>query len=871
METFTLRHVSFTYPGQTRPALDDVELTVRSGEFLVLCGPSGSGKSTLLRQLKPALTPHGERSGEVLFEGSPLESLDRREQARRIGFVLQSPEDQTVTDKVWHELAFGLESLGCDSDTIRRRVAETASFFGIQEWFHKDVDQLSGGQKQLLNLASVMVMEPSVLILDEPTSQLDPIAATDFLAVVARINRELGTTVLLTEHRLEEVFALAGRVAVMNEGRILASGTPAEVGLALRERGSSMFLAMPTPMRVWAAAPEAGETCPVTVRDGRDWLADRTLGPVPPEPERAYPEEPALEAEGLWFKYEKNGPDIVRELSLSVRPGEFLALLGSNGAGKTTAVKLLSGLIKPYRGQVRRSGAAGVLPQDPKTLFVKETVHADLLEALPPDVPDREERVARAVRLCRLEGLLDRHPYDLSGGEQQRAALAKVLLLEPRVLFLDEPTKGLDGALKQELAAILASLLAKGAAILMVSHDVEFCAQYAHRCALFFDGAIVNAAAPRAFFSGNSFYTTAANRMARDRLPQAVTAADLICACGGTAPAEPRQPQAGEGPELPPVRVEPPKPPAPLPRWRKAVAWLCAALASLLLLHFLGVADLRGVLTRLGITNRARQQLWLYGGLSAALIALGLALGRRRPAPVKRPKARRRLSPGRALAVALVLLLIPLTLAAGTFWLEDRRYYFISLLIVLECIAAFFLAFEGRRPQTRELVLLAVLCAIGVAGRQVFYMLPEFKPVAALVVVSGAALGAETGFLVGSVTMLASNMLFSQGPWTPWQMFAMGLVGFLSGLVFRRLRPTRTALCVYGAAACVVIYGGIMNLQSALTWAHTLNWPTVLSYLAAGFPMDCVHAAAAWVFLWFGGEAMLEKLERMKRKYGLTP
>ena len=253
MECFTLKHLSFAYPQQDKKAVEDLSLTIHAGEFVTLCGPSGCGKTTLLRQLKPALAPHGVLEGEILFENTPVRELTLREQSARIGFVLQNPDNQIVTDKVWHELAFGLESLGFDTPTIRRRVAEMASFFGIETWFYKDVSQLSGGQKQLLNLAAIMAMQPSVLILDEPTSQLDPIAASDFLATVGRINRELGTTVICTEHRLEEVFPYSHRVLVMDEGRLIADGTPAQVGQALKQAGHRMFASMPTPMQVYAA------------------------------------------------------------------------------------------------------------------------------------------------------------------------------------------------------------------------------------------------------------------------------------------------------------------------------------------------------------------------------------------------------------------------------------------------------------------------------------------------------------------------------------------------------------------------------------------------------------------------------------------
>lgn len=875
METFALRHVSFSYPHETRRALDDVSLTVERGAFLVICGPSGCGKSTLLRHLKPTLSPYGTGEGEVLFEGQALETLSKRRQAQEIGFVLQSPEDQLVTDKVWHELAFGLESLGYDTPTIRRRVAEMAAYFGIQGWFHRDVSQLSGGQKQLLNLAAVMTMQPKVLILDEPTSQLDPIAASEFFGTLGRINRDLGTTVILTEHRLEEVFPLASQAVVMDAGRILYAGKPREVGQLLRRSEHSMFLAMPTAMRLWAAAPGVGEEeCPITVREGREWLERfarrRPLGQLPPEEERRYPREPAIQAKELWFRYERDMPFVVKGMSLVVQRGEFMALLGGNAAGKTTALKLLSGLLRPERGEVRVWGTVGLLPQSPQVLFVKETLREELLE------PGGEARLERMVELCGLEGLLERHPYDLSGGERQRAALAKLLLQEPDILLLDEPTKGLDAQYKRQLGELLSSLMERGITIVMVSHDIEFCAQYAHHCALFFDGGVVNAATPRTFFSGNSFYTTAANRIARDLLPQAVTAQELIAACGGTTPPQTKPPRL-------PHDVPPPPKPAPpaaaetpkgLPWWRRLLALGCALLALSVFLQLAGLIDLNALMAAAGITNGARRQLLLYGLFAGALVALGLSLwrGDAPGIPSQQTAGKRGGRSKRAdLAILCCVALIPLTMFLGERYLGGRKYYFISLLVLLECMLPFFLSFEGRKPKARELVLVAALCAMGVAGRMVFAMLPEFKPVAALVIVAGASMGGETGFLVGAITMLVSNMLFQQGPWTPWQMFAMGLVGLGAGVLSRRgLLRRRVGLCVFGALATLLLYGGIMNLQSALTWSHDLNAGVFLSYSLTGLPMDCIHAAATWVFLWFGGEDMLKKLERIKTKYALV-
>ena len=873
MELFTIRDLTFSYPEQPQPALRSLSLTVERGEFLVLCGPSGCGKSTLLRQLKTVLAPHGRRTGELLLEGRPLDSLSQREQAERIGFVQQSPENQLVTDKVWHELAFGLESLGYDTPTIRRRVAEMASFFGIQTWFHKSVAELSGGQKQLLNLAAVMALQPSVLILDEPTSQLDPIAASDFLATLSRINRELGTTVILTEHRLEEAFGFASRVAVLEKGALFCTGTPAEVGAALKSAGSAMFLAMPAAMRIWSAV-DSGAPCPVSVRDGRRWLLDYAAAhPLKALPEEGPPPETEalISARELWFKYDQDRPDVVKGLSLEVRRGQLLALLGGNGTGKTTSLKLLAGLKKPWRGELEVRGTVGMLPQDPQTLFVRPTVREDLLEVL-PRAERKDAALERVVSLCRLTELLDRHPYDLSGGEQQRAALAKLLLRDPDILLLDEPTKGLDAEFKQSFGQILQTLLHSGVAILMVSHDIEFCAKYADRCALFFDGNIVTEGTPRAFFSGNSFYTTAANRMARELLPRAVTPEDVIVACGGKTPDTPALPEYRRLPPAPEREAAATK---SLSVWRKALAAVSGIASLALIVQAIRVTDLSKLIGAEGMTALAGDQLLRYAALAAALLVFALSVGQKaeRPGtPMQTPVEKRRLRQRTAVATVLILLLIPLTLFAGVYFLEGRKYYFISLLILLECMLPFFLIFEGRKPQARELALIAVLVAMNVAGRAAFFMLPEFKPVVAMTILAGVAFGGETGFLVGAMTMLVSNMLFSQGPWTPWQMFAMGIVGWLAGVLYRKgvLRRSRLSLCVFGVLCSTVIYGGIMNPAAALMWAGKLNWPTVLSYYITGIPVDLVRAAATAAFLLLGAEPMLENLDRIKTKYGLV-
>lgn len=879
MELYSFKNVAFTYPESEKKALCNINFQITRGEFLILCGPSGCGKSTLLRQLKSCMAPHGQFSGEIRYCGLLLSQWSQREQAQRIGYVLQSPENQVVTDKVWHELAFGLESLGYDTPTIRRRVAETAAFFGIENWFYRNVSELSGGQKQLLSLASVMAMQPDVLVLDEPTAQLDPIAAADFLALLGKINREIGTTVILTEHRLEEAFPFSTRVIVMKEGTIICDDEPASVALQLRDQGSGTFLAMPTAMRVWAGV-NTELTCPITVRDGSDFLTKREqeqpLLPFVKHPSTVYSDNQTVQCENLWFRYEKDSPDVVKGFSLQLHKGEFYALLGGNGAGKSTTLKLISNLRFPYRGEVRINGRIGHLPQNPQTLFVKRTVREDLYEVfkgmhIPKDVQDR--RLSRIIELCGLRDFLDRHPYDISGGEQQRTALGKVLLTEPDILLLDEPTKGFDAEFKRTFALILRKLCAQGVTILMVSHDVTFCAEYAHKCGLFFDGNIVAEGVPEEFFSGNSFYTTPANRMARHLIPQAVTVEQIIRCCGGTVPEEAEIPTVKPIPEPKESTIN--FKPKPLTLWRKVTAGAALCVALIVFFYVTSITDLSALINESGITSGGKAQLWLYAVLITALGVFIWATGRR-SAPLvllQTPQEQRRLSKRTAVAAVLILLCIPLTVFAGVTYLGNEHYNITALFVLGESMLPFILVFEGRKPKARELVVIAVLCAIGVAGRSVFFMLPQFKPVMALVIISGVAFGGETGFIIGAITMLTSNILFSQGPWTPWQMFSMGMIGFLAGILFRKgwLRRSRGSLAAFGSISAVFLYGGIMNCASAIIWSSAgLNWNTLFAYCISGLPMDLVHAAATIIFLLIAAEPMLDKLDRIKVKYGLV-
>ena len=892
MESYQIEHLSFTYPNRETPALNDISLTVQQGEFVLLCGKSGCGKTTLLRLLKSSLSPYGTISGNIRFQGKPLAEYDQRAQASGIGFVMQNPDHQIVTDKVWHELAFGLESLGCKQSEIRTRVSEMASFFGIEGWFYKNVTELSGGQKQLLNLASVLAMQPSVLILDEPTSQLDPIAAGEFFQTLEKINRELGITVILTEHRLEDVLPLADRVIVMEQGHIIADTTPGEVGTILKEQNHDMYQALPTPIKVSGSVPTP-LPCPVTVREGRAWLEayakEHPLQPgVIPTDKPSNRQETVIQVKDAWFRYEKEFPDVVKGLSLTVKKGELFCLVGGNGTGKTTALSLISGLNKPYRGTVLLNGQSlseikqlyrgllGVLPQNPQSVFVKKTVYLDLLEILSEQKLsklEKEEKIQSIALLCRIETLLNSHPYDLSGGEQQRAALAKILFMEPEILLLDEPTKGMDAHFKQEFSEILADLKANGVTIFMVSHDIEFCAEYADRCAMMFDGTITSVDTPREFFKGKNFYTTSANRMARTCLPEAVLAEDIILACGGavtprerrqktvmlnrtsnqdTSPKEPRQ----QDRKVTPARI--------IIGSIFSLLFVCTSLFYYADVDLLGFAKI----------SFLELDTWQIVAIVEVVVACFCFFPQREIGleVIQTPSADRKLTKRTLVAAFLILLLIPLTIYIGMLYLGDRKYYFICLLIILETILPFCMMFESRKPKARELIIISVLCAIAVAGRAAFSMVPQFKPVVAIVIIAGVCFGGETGFLVGAVTGFVSNFFFGQGPLTPWQMFGFGIIGFLAGVLFQKglLRKTKASLCGFGFLAAFVIYGGIMNPASVIVWQNKITWEMLAAAYITGFSFDLVHALSTAFFLWFISEPMIDKLERVKVKYGLV-
>ena len=977
MKIIELKKLSFRYSGEDKEVLSDIDLAIEEGGFYVICGASGSGKSTLLRQLKTSLQPVGQRSGRILYYGRDLEEVSQYTQSAKIGFVFQNPDTQIVTDKVWHELAFGLESIGMPQDMIRVRVAEMASYFGIQNWFYQSTDTLSGGQKQLLNLASVMVMHPKVLLLDEPVSQLDPIAAADFMATVHKLHAEFGITVIMAEHSLEEVAAYVDEVIFMKEGRLIAKGKMEELGNILETHDPSMEEILTVPMQIARGyeklqkkkedtAFTTNDRIPYTVALGQKWMAQRFplakqeeikgfpftkqeetekfafakqeeaqrfLGAkqeeagrftsVKQKEKKSLPaKDPkkqnrgkrsfdgkkipfAIQCTELCYHYPQADVDVVDHLSLFVEEGAIFALMGGNGSGKTTTLHLLGGLLKPQKGTIEffgrsltkykekelRNGILGVLPQDPTTLFVRKTVEEDLYEVLEDQKEQnqiktffgetKQEIWQNVIALLGIEDLLKKHPYDLSGGEQQKAALAKVLLRQPAILLLDEPTKGLDAGSKKRLGELLVGLSQKKVTILMVSHDIEFCAKYATKTGLFFDGNIASMQDTKEFFVENHFYTTAANRMCRNYFPDVVTVQDAIRVCTDTdiedcnefvlkaveqekAVQEKNNQNKAEQDKIEQEKVQQNKMQQDKEEQKKdEQSKNEQEKAKQDRAEGLSAENING--NKNEISGKASVQNSDSDAVTERTTKERIA--------TERENSKHSVDTKQILSVVLTELIgIPLCIAIGFFFFGDRKYLFISMMTaVLSCIP-FWTSLSRGKYSAKKVVLIAVLVAIATAGRSVFFMFPGIKPMAAVVIVTGISLGAEAGFLTGSLTMLLSNMLFGQGPWTPWQMFSMGLIGLLAGLLAtagKERMEKRSSLCLLGLISPLVIYGGIMNFASLLMMSYTINKESIIAIYLSGIPMDMLHAVSTVVFLAVGGKPMLEKIERVKKKHGI--
>lgn len=535
MEILKVENIGFAYPQDSLETISDISFTINKGEFVAVCGATGSGKSTLLRMFKRELLLQGRQSGCIYFEGTLISELDAKTSACSIGFVMQNCEMQLVTDTVRHELAFGLENINTPQNTIAQRVAEVCSYFGIEHLYDKKISKLSGGQKQLVNLAAVMTMNPSVLILDEPTSQLDPIAAADFIAVLKKLNSEFDLTIIITEHRLEEIIPSCDKILVLENGRKLVFDTPQNTIGALKDI-PQLWCAMPSAARLYHAFDIKCD-CPLDITQGRAFLHNNFENKISSLSTQEYTHSKniALEFKNVYFRYEKTSPDVLKGFDLKIYENEIFCILGANGTGKTTMLSLASNLAKPYCGSIKVFGkkiesyknqslyseCLACLPQDVQTVFLKNTVEQELVDA-----------GAQNISLpFDLTALYHKHPYDLSGGQQQLVALAKVLALSPKLLLLDEPTKGIDANAKQKLIDVLRELKSSGLTVVMVTHDVEFAAVCADRCALFFNGTIISHRPSTQFFAENNFYTTAISRMTRGFFDNAVTLQDAVKLC----------------------------------------------------------------------------------------------------------------------------------------------------------------------------------------------------------------------------------------------------------------------------------------------------------------------------------------------------
>lgn len=535
MAIITIKDLNFKYPLQNNNALTNISFKINEGEFVTLCGPTGCGKTTLLKCLKKELLGERNQTGEILFYDKNLNDLTLKQSSTLIGYVMQNPHHQIVTDKVWHELAFGLENLNIPQKIIAKRVAEMASYFGIESLFDKNVNELSGGQKQLLNLASVMVMNPKLLILDEPTAQLDPISANNFISTLKKINNDFGLTIIITEHRLEELIPICDRLLVLQNGQLIHNGNPRDAIKNIKNNDKILSM-MPVATRLYNELGYSNN-CPLTVKEGRNFIENNYKNTINElqNPIYEHSKNVVLEFKDVYFKYKKDTNDILKGLNFKVYEQEIYCIVGGNGSGKSTTMNLAAGLYKPYSGTIKvfnkkikeyinnslYRNCLSLLPQDVQTVFLMNTVREELDEI--------DNEIGNIP--FEITHLLDQHPYDLSGGEQQLIALIKVLLTKPKIILMDEPTKGLDASIKKDFIKILKYLKSQGITIIIVTHDIEFAATCADRCGLFFRGYIVSEAETKLFFAENKFYTTTAARMTDGYYNNTVTIEDIIKIC----------------------------------------------------------------------------------------------------------------------------------------------------------------------------------------------------------------------------------------------------------------------------------------------------------------------------------------------------
>lgn len=550
VELIKVVNFNFEYALAKKRSLININLAINSGDFITIAGDSGSGKTTLLRQFKPELWPVGKREGQILFEGQSISELAKRQSAQSIGMVFQNPDDQLVMDNVIQELAFSLENIDVPADVIQQRIAELVSFLGLQEILYEDVHNLSGGQKQMVNLAAVLILRPKLLILDEPTAQLDPIATKEFISLLNRVHDELGIAIVMSEHILDDVLPLSNKLWILKQGELMADGPTTAV---LKQLWTEPHLRNFIPdvpflflnQQIAAQLPVAD--LPLTVLTGRELMQQGHVKVQADAKSRISHDENGVVAKlsHLSFEYDKNGHYILDDLNLSVHQQDWLAIIGKNGTGKTTLLKAIMGFITLRRGSIRLLDKklatwtkktdqfyreVSYLSQTPSDYFSYDTVQEEYEErAKQLNAATPAEAAQNMMRDMTIDQIANRNPHDASGGEQQLIALGLLLMSNPKLLLLDEPTKGLDPIRRQKLGDILQKRQTdQNLTIIMVSHDMNFSAQFANRCALLFDGKLVAQAEPHQFFADNFFYTTTVNRLLRYQLPNVIERGEVI-------------------------------------------------------------------------------------------------------------------------------------------------------------------------------------------------------------------------------------------------------------------------------------------------------------------------------------------------------
>lgn len=526
MAQIELNQVTFAYPDAVCPAIKDVSLKINKGQFIVLFGPSGSGKSTLLRLLKKEIKPHGSLQGGIFINGHSV--TESHALAGEIGFVFQDPENQMVAENVLQEIVFGLENIGIKTAEMRSRVAEMVHFFGAESILERKTHELSGGKKQQINLASVLLMQPDILLLDEPTAQLDPVSSRDLLDILVRLNEEFGITIIVAEHRLEEFFTVADKIVMMDKGQLIHEGEPKQVMELLWHSSNQVFVPSIPALYLSVELEEKRELPPLTVKEGNRWIQRKNFSLVHTNGFEA-PKvlgDDLFQIKNLSFRYNKESEWVLKDLDFTLKKGERYALLGGNGSGKSTLLKMLCGIHKPSKGsvsfqdkrlkswnKVELAKKIGYLPQNPKLFFIQDTVEKELCDTMNQWGVEDDWEVERLLDTLGIDHLRQQHPYDLSGGELQKVALACLLIRKPEVLLLDEPTKGLDPISKENLVGTLQRLQTDNITIVMSTHDIEFAAKQATKCGMMFQGQISAEGAPHQFFKGNFFYTTMIQRL----------------------------------------------------------------------------------------------------------------------------------------------------------------------------------------------------------------------------------------------------------------------------------------------------------------------------------------------------------------------